>query len=249
MRKLFVAGCGIKFLSHVTYEVQSLIRQCDCVVYLVNDPATKHWLSENSKRSISLDPIYFGSDQRSDAYDLSCKEIIKIADKNENTCFISYGNPMFLSTLCTKLVDMVEKLNNISLEILPGVSSLDTLFCDLRVDPVKGGLQAYEATEFIAKDHTASNKNHLILWQIGVAGISKIISDDKELEVSIERKKYIILLKEKLLKLYDKNHIITLYVASMFPSIPFTRIDIPMSSLDKVKIPRLSTGYIAPYSD
>ena len=230
----------------MTYEVQSVICQSDCVVYLVNDPAMKRWISENSKKSISLDSLYFEFNQRKDAYDALCDEIIKIAELHESTCFVTYGHPYFLSNLSQKVVTKIEKeMLSISVDILPGISSLDSLFCDLRFDPI-GGLQAYEATDFINNEYQINTNSCLILWQIGVAGIQSIIQNDEDLVGSVERKQALLLIKKKLIEAYNENHSIILYVASMYPSVPYERIDTVLGQVNSVNIPRLATAYIPP---
>ena len=247
MNKLVIAGSGIKFLSHMTIEVQSIIKKSDFVAYLVNDPAMKKWLKDNSRDSLSLDKIYFNYSDRIDAYQAVCKKIVDIAKKNINSCFITYGHPLILSDISTLIIrDLEKNYSEIDIDVIPGISCLDTLFCDLRVDPGLGGMQAYEATELIKKDYHLNNKSHLILWQIGIIGIKKIINDDNELFENIERKESLYILKQKLLKLYSEEHPIVLYVGSMYPSIPFERLDITLSQLDVVNVPRLSTAYISP---
>lgn len=247
LSKLFIAGIGIKFLSHMTLEVQSIIQKSDSVIYLVNEPAMKRWIEENSKKAISLDAIYFNFQERNDAYQAICREVINIAAQNKNTCFILYGHPLILSNSSEQLIkEIKERALHIDIEILPGISSIDTLLCDLCVDPGSGGLQAFEATEFLNKNYKINIDSHLILWQVGVVGVEKIIQKDRDLINSVERKKALNQLKQKLIGIYGKAHPIVLYVASMYPQTPFERIDICLSKLDVVNIPRLSTVYIEP---
>lgn len=247
LSKLFIVGVGIKFLSHMTLEVQSIIQKSDSVIYLVNEPAMKRWIEENSKKAISLDALYFNFQERYEAYQAICREVINITVQNKNTCFILYGHPLILSSSSEQLIKEInEKALPIDIEILPGISSIDSLLCDLCVDPGSGGLQAFEATEFINKKYKVNADSHLILWQIGVVGIEKIIQNDVDLINSLERIKALNLLKKRLIDIYGKDHPIILYVASMYPQTPFERIDICLSKLDEVHIPRLSTAYIEP---
>ncbi|HHT0595046.1 TPA: SAM-dependent methyltransferase [Legionella anisa] len=247
MNKLFIVGCGIKFLSHMTLEVQSVIQKSDCVIYLVNDPAMKQWIIDNSVKAISLDLIYFNFTDRSHAYNAISQEVINITKENRNTCFIIYGHPFFLTTSSEQLIRTIEKNSlDIQVEILPGISSLDCLLCDLRIDPGFGGIQAYESTEFINKDYKINSDSHLVLWQIGVIGINTIINDEKALQCRAERIYALQKIKEKLLTWYEEEHPIILYTASMYPSISFEKIFVPISQLDVAIIHRLSTAYIPP---
>lgn len=232
----------------MTLEVQSVIRNCDNVIYLVNEPAIKRWIEENSKKAISLDAIYFSFLERKKSYRAICDEVINITSKNHNTCFLMYGHPLILSNSSTQLIkDIQERSLDIEIEVLPGISSLDTLFCDLCIDPGNGGLQAFEATEFLNKNYKINPNSHLILWQIGVVGVNSIIHNDNDLIGRSERMTALSQLKQKLLYWYNEKHPIVLYVASMYPHIPFERLDVCLSKLDTVNIPRLATAYIKPH--
>lgn len=247
LNNLFIVGCGIKFLSHMTLEVQALIQKSDCVVYLVNDPAMKQWIHDNSRLSISLDAIYFNTTNRLEAYQGISEELIKIIQVHKNTCFVMYGHPFFLANSSEQIIKEIEKRSlDINIEVLPGISSLDCLFCDLRIDPGQYGIQAYEATAFIHRNYRLNTDSHLVLWQIGVAGIGTIIENNEDLNNNKSRLDALNRLREKLLAYYEPDYPIILYVASMYPSISFIRIDSTISEFNKISIPRLSTAYIPP---
>ncbi len=56
--------------------------------------------------------------------------------------------------------------------LLPGISALDCLWCDLGVDPALAGCQIYHATDFLEDERTPDIKATLILLQISVIGQS-----------------------------------------------------------------------------
>ena len=121
----------------MTLEVQALIKKCDSVLFLVNDPAMKKWIIDNSVKSLSLDSVYFGCQERKDSYKFICQEIIKSARTHRNTCFVTYGNPMFLSNASQQLIEDIGVMPDIQIKILPGISSLDTLFWVLSQNQMK----------------------------------------------------------------------------------------------------------------
>lgn len=249
-QKLYIVGCGIKFLSHLTLEVKSLIESCDFVLYLVNDPAIKRWIKENSRESKSLDSLYFDNSDRRTAYNSISYEVIKYAGKNKTTCFVTYGHPLFLSNSSQSLIKEIDSnYPNIQVNVLPGISSLDSLCCDLRIDPSMGGMQAYEATDFINENYIINKSSHIILWQIGVIGIKKIILQESDLYGNIERTNSLKCLKDKLLDIYDDKHPVVLYVASMYQTVPAEICKTEICNLDQINIPRLATAYIPPEPD
>lgn len=247
MKQLVIAGSGIKFLSHLTYEVQSAIQKSDCVLYLVNDPAMKKWITDHSQSATSLDHVYFAFEKREESYRAIFNEIVQSTIENQNTCFITYGHPMFLSSISLMLLNELKgSSHQINIEVLPGISSLDCLLCDLCIDPGDGGIQAYEAMEFITKNYQINIDSHFVLLQVGVVGNKQIITDQSQLTGDYAHKKALAEIKEKLLAYYTETHPIVLYVASMYPTIPFDRIDSTLSVLDKLDIPRLASLYIPP---
>ena len=65
------------------------------------------------------------------------------------------------------LVLEMAKALDLQVEILPGISALDALLADLRLDPVVHGLQMYEATDLLLRRRPLQNDVPAIIWQIG----------------------------------------------------------------------------------
>ena len=127
---------------------------------------------------------------------------------------------------------------------MPGISAMDCLFADLKIDPGSMGLQSYDATEFLLYDEKFSTTSHLVLWQIAIIGEIGIV---KNSEINLDRqKKAITILITKLLLHYPADHIVKLYVASQYPSIEFELVSIELQKLNEINISRLATLYIPP---
>lgn len=246
MKELYIVGSGIKFVSHLTLEAKALINESDCVLFLLNETAMKHWVVENSKKSISLDDVYFSSENRSDSYRKIASKVIDVSLQHDNTCFVNYGHPLVLCEPVIKIIKSeLRQFNKLRVNVLPGISSLDCLLCDLEVDPGEFGIQAFEATNFVTHDYNFSTHSSLILWQIGVSGITSIVTkESKKLET--KRLKFIELITEKLLTKYDSNHEVYLYVAAQYPKIPCEIKKVKLSDLSNTSINRLATAYIPP---
>jgi precorrin-6B methylase 1 len=76
MHKLIVVGSGIKSVAHLTEETKKIIQNSDKVLYLVNEEFLKQWIVRESKNAESLEPIYFNSTKRVDAYANITSEIV-----------------------------------------------------------------------------------------------------------------------------------------------------------------------------
>ena len=245
-RTLIIAGVGIRFLSQLTLEVKSAIENCDCVLYLVNEPAYKRWITENSKNSISLDAEYFSGNSRKSVYKQIEDKVVKYCLEYSSTCFITYGHPFFLSNSALSIAKHVKTTyEDTDIVVMPGISSLDCLFCDLMLDPGDLGIQAFETTDFLLFERDFVTSSHLVLWQIGVAGIQDVIKGG-EIHSCAVYQEALSLIQSKLLKKYPPKHPIYLYVASQYPSQKCSIDKITIDSLTKHKINRLSTAYIPP---
>lgn len=243
LKKLIIAGTGIKFLSHLTIEVKSAIETSCCVVFLLNEPAMKNWVVKNAKKYVSLDDIYFSSEQRSESYDKIANELLSTIQKNDDVCFLIYGHPTFFSSVVEKIKKIISS-EEIIIQVMPGISAMDCLFADLKIDPGSMGLQSYDATEFLLYDENFSTTSHLVLWQIAIIGEIRVVNNN---EINLDRqKKAITILIKKLLIHYPEDHIVYLYVASQYPSIEFELVSIELQKLTEINISRLATLYIPP---
>ncbi len=203
----------------------------------------KNWVVKNARKYISLDDIYFSSKQRSESYDKIANELLSSIQKNDNVCFLIYGHPTFFSSVVDKIKKRISS-EDIIIQVMPGISAMDCLFADLKIDPGSMGLQSYDATEFLLYDEKFSTTSHLVLWQIAIIGEIGVVKNSK---INLDKqKKAITILITKLLIHYPADHIVKLYVASQYPSIEFELVSIELQKLNEINISRLATLYIPP---
>lgn len=242
MKKLIIAGTGIKFLSHLTYETQFAVKTCDCVLYLLNEPAIKKWIDDNAKKAFSLDDIYFSNKNREESYHMIERAVESYLENHEHVCFITYGNPIFFSSFTSNIVTTL-KQKKISVDIIPAISSLDCLYTDLVIDPSDHGIQSFEATSFILNNQMFTSDTPLIIWQIGVIGITDIIKNKIDLQ---RRSQFINIFVNKLMENFSPNHECFHYVASQYPGVQSSIIKMTLDELRFFNIDRLATLYIPP---
>ncbi len=235
---LIVVGVGIRFLSHLTTEAKVSIKKSDKVLYLVNDPAMKNWINEANPNNESLDFLYNSCQTRKENYLKIAKYINEILNDTKVLCFVMYGHPTFLGEPSIYAVNLAVK-NGHNTYILPGISSEDCLFADLKIDPSSYGCQLFEATDFLIYNREFDTSCHLILFQssmIGIKGNYKNQNPRKGLQI----------LMEYLLKKYSKDHKIVLYESAQYPLIKSKIIEIPLMELPESNISPLTTIYIPP---
>lgn len=241
-KSIVFVGVGIKFFSHITQEALATITECDKLYYLVNEPAMIEWLARSNKTAESLEDIYYAFDTRLEAYQNISQKIIREAGNYSNICVAMYGHPLVLN-LPTKLTVEAASSNelNIDVQVLPGISAESVMYCDLGIDPGVGGIQSYEASEFIYKKKIIDTTSHLVLWQVGVIGAQ---GSTKEHDNSSGMQ----LLKDRLLSLYPKDHRVFLYEAAQYPNVSPIINSSTLSKIDVTAISQLMTAYIPPVS-
>jgi hypothetical protein len=123
--------------------------------------------------------------------------------------------------------------------MLPGVSAEDCLFADIGIDPGIRGCQSFEATDFLVRKREWDASSHLILWQVGSLGNTRM-----EIDPHTREKQEILV--EALSIRYPDSHRVAVYEASLYPSVP-SRIDwISLSGLPQTKTSYISTLYVPP---
>lgn len=233
-------GVGIKFFSHITQEALANIMECEKLYYLVNEPAMIEWLSRTNKSAESLEDLYYAYDTRLEAYQNIAQKIIEESNNYSNICVVMYGHPLVLN-LPTKLTIEAASSSelDINVQVLPGISAESVLYCDLGIDPGVGGIQSYEASEFLYKKKIIDTSSHLILWQVGVIGAQGCTKDH-------DNSKGIKLLKDYLLGFYQEDHRVVFYEATQYPNVaPIINLSV-LSEIDKPEISQLMTAYIPP---
>ena len=224
----------------MTYEAQRAIKSSDCVLYLLNEPAIKKWVEDNSNKAYSLDAIYFSNEKRKDSYSRIEKEVEFFLERYDHVCFVTYGNPVFFSSFTSNIVNSLKK-KEINIEIMPAISALDCLYADLAIDPSEQGLQSFEATSFLLNDQNFSTDTPLVIWQVGVIGITDIIKQETDLR---KRAKYIDLFIDKLTQSYSPSHECYHYVASQYPGVQSNVVKLTLNDLRLFDVDRLATLFI-----
>ncbi|HAT9135725.1 TPA: SAM-dependent methyltransferase [Legionella pneumophila] len=234
MHKLIVVGTGIKSISHLTEETKRIIQKADKVLYLVNEDNIKQWIQREAKQAESLDPIYFSSDQRIEAYQALTNHIIDEYQKVSVLCVVFYGHPTVFADSALNAVRQIKKDGGDAI-ILPAVSAHDCLFSDLEIDPGSQGCFSIEATELVLFERHIDIHSHILLWQVANFGRTDGKFSDK-----------LSILKNYLCRYYPDDHSVCLYEAASVPTQP-PRIEwITLAKIDNIVINSITTVYIPP---
>jgi tetrapyrrole methylase family protein/MazG family protein len=234
MHTLIVVGSGIKSIAHLTEETKRVIQNADKVLYLVNEENLKAWIDREAKLAESLEPIYFNSPKRVDAYQNITTHIINEYQRVKTLCVVFYGHPVVFADSALNAVKKIREENGNAI-ILPAVSSMDCLFADLQIDPGDQGCFAIDSTELLIYERRIDVYVHLILWQISNLGMH----DTKQTQK-------LNVLCDYLRTYYLEEQLVCIYEAAILPT-QKPRIEwVKLRALKKAVVTSSSTLYIPP---
>lgn len=234
MHTLIVVGSGIKSIAHITEETKKIIQHADKVLYLVNEDNLKAWIQREAKEAESLEPAYFSSPKRIDAYSQITTRIVSEYYKIKTLCVVFYGHPSVFAESALNAVKEINAANGHAI-LLPAVSAMDCLFSDLQIDPGDQGCYAIDATELLIYEKSVETYTHTILWQIANLGMA---------DANQTRKIHV--LRDYLYEFYPEDYQVCLYEAAILPT-QKPRIQwLSLRDLVQTAINPVSTLYIPP---
>jgi hypothetical protein len=167
MTDLWIAGLGIQTVGQVTREVEQAIRASREVLYLDTGVATRPFLEGLCPRVTPLYAQSYSEEQpRVSAYEHMAASVIDAALDHPPVTFAIHGHPLVAVHAPFLVLELARALE-LRVDVLPGISGIDTILADLRVDPVVHGVQMYEATDLLLRRRPLQPEVPAIIWQIG----------------------------------------------------------------------------------
>jgi hypothetical protein len=238
--ELTIIGTGIKAIGQVTRESQQYLEQAEKVLYLVADPVTERWIKRLNHTAESLYGYYGDDKPRNQTYQEMADRILYFVRKNLHVCAAFYGHPgIFVSPSNISL--RVAREEGYKAQMMPGISAIDSLFCDLGLDPFRG-TQIFESTSLLIRARKIDTSCFVILLQVasvGDLGFRAAGFDKRNLPVLIEH----------LLGLYGPEHEIFIYQAAHYPVCRPVIQKVPISKICDSQVTGISTLCIPPLRD
>jgi len=164
---IHIVGLGVKGIEHVTRETESACRRSNEILAVANLPAVLTYLKSLCLRVTDLHPLSYEEDEnRLKAYDTMSAMVLAAALDHAPVMFATYGHPLIYVYPTRQIVDAAPYFG-LTVRVLAGISSLDTMLIDLDVDPAMHGLQMYEATDLLVKQRPLQPDVPCLLWQVG----------------------------------------------------------------------------------
>jgi len=167
MTDIWIAGLGLETVQHITREVERAIRASREVLYVDTGVATRAFLEELCPVVTSLyEQSYLEEQPRVGGYENMAARVIEAALDHPPVTFALNGHPLVAAHPPFLVLELAKALD-LKVEVLPGISAIDSIFADLRIDPVVHGIQMYEATDLLLRRRPLHADVPAIIWQIG----------------------------------------------------------------------------------
>ena len=168
--QLYVIGLGVSIPKHITTEARECMGQCRRIFAIVQEPPSL-WIGpceSGVPEVINLLKTYAENVLRKDNYDRAADTVLNALQNSTPIGYVTYGNPLVYDSVAQELVRQAKQLQ-INVKVVPGISSIDSLLCDLGVD-MAPGIQICEASWLVAARIAPQTMYGMILLQIGAFG-------------------------------------------------------------------------------
>ena len=151
MADIYIVGLGVLNVDQITRQAERVMRRCKEVLYVDTGIATGAYLERLCPRVTSLyETSYQESGQRLNAYFLMAARVVDAALDHPPVAFAMHGHPI-VGAYAPFLIQDMGSLLSLEVEVQPGISAMDCLCAELKIDPTVAGMQMYEATDLLLR--------------------------------------------------------------------------------------------------
>jgi uncharacterized protein YabN with tetrapyrrole methylase and pyrophosphatase domain len=166
---LYVIGLGVSFPEHLTRQAIDAMASCSKLFSIVQEPLLP-WLPAEKMGKIEVVNLldsYVDGTLRIENYNRAA-DLVLDASGDGNVGYVTYGNPMAYDTVAQLIVKKAAEQGR-KARVIPGISSLDSILCDMQVD-IAPAIQVFEASWMMAFQIVPRVDTHVILMQMGSFG-------------------------------------------------------------------------------
>lgn len=164
---LTIVGLGLCPPDHLTPEVIAAMQAANEVLFTDTTPGTAERLAPYCRRVTPLfEVVYHQGDNRLDAYHDTAVRLVEAALDHGPVVWAKHGHPLVFSYV-PALVKQMAGLLGLTVEVLPGISTLDLAFARGFLDPAVNGLLVYEATDVLLRRRQLLPDVPTLILQLG----------------------------------------------------------------------------------
>ena len=159
--EIVLVGTGPGPVSLLTSEAQDELLNAARVFFRMSHHPVYHWLRQRRVNVLSFDLVYATPRiAYHEIYEFIAAAILKEAERSGRAVYALPGNPFVLEHT-SSLIERMAHTCRIELRIVPGMSFLEIVYAELRLDPI--GIQICNAVEFPLEDCGLSEHRALLI--------------------------------------------------------------------------------------
>lgn len=197
---LYILGTGIRDCLQLTAETRQALSACRRVFVLHADLRVLEELRSYCPDIVDLAEMYDGREVRRDAYHAIAARVVGEASPGAAVAFVVHGHPLFLVSASEYIIEMA-RAKGLQATVLPAVSSLDTLLCDLKTD-LAYAVQMFDTTTLLDNGWVPNPQVPMLLFQLATTREGRVVRDGRTGEVLRP-------IVELLVPLYGSDHVVT----------------------------------------
>jgi uncharacterized protein YabN with tetrapyrrole methylase and pyrophosphatase domain len=197
---LYLLGSGIRSTLQFTRETIQAIQACRVVFVLHDDTAVHDFVRTLCGDVRDLIDLYSEHEVRADVYRAISDLLVAEAQRGSGVAFLVHGHPLFLVSATEYTLEQA-RTRNLKVRMLPGVSSFDTILCDLEVD-YGYGLQIFDPTTMMSCGWKPNPAVPMLIFQLATTLNGKVVRDLPAVSVLEPLRQY-------LCETYPEDHLCT----------------------------------------
>jgi hypothetical protein len=220
---IYVVGTGILGVWHLTREAEACLgRSSQCFLVDPGYGIAEH-IAELGPRVHNLLEEYQEGGSRIDTYRKMSARVVEAALEEPPVSLAVYGHPT-LFVYPTTLIRAAAPHLGLEVEVVAGISSLDTMLIDLDLDPGMNGLQLYDANAVLVERRRLDPEVPCLLLQVDAVE-SAFHSEAASRPSRFKR------LRDHLLQFYPEDHLVTNLRSTSFPIFEPLRVSFELREL------------------
>jgi hypothetical protein len=165
---LYLVGAGIDFPGHLTVQTIEILSSCEQIYTNIPDDRLHVLPHDLRAKCVSIWSLYRDKRERKKNYNDVTEEIVDRAMSVRPFGWLTPGHPMVFDSVSHALLKAGEE-RGWRVHVVPGISSLDTIFAEVGYDPANG-LLVYEADGLVRDQVPILTNFALLLLQPGAFG-------------------------------------------------------------------------------
>lgn len=239
---VYIVGLGMVAHRQFTFEVDAALQRCRTIFLLHGDSLVRDHVAARYRAEVSdLGELYRPGRDRAAIYREMTNRVLAAAETAAPVAFASYGHPLVYVAASRQIWDEAIA-RGLTVRVMPGISALDALLIDLKLDPAVEGLQMYEATDLLLRERPLQLDVPLLIWQIGA--LERLTYDEDQTERQFVR------FTQYLLRFYPPTHHAIVARTATLPIAKPRRVETELERLPSLfpLIGSADTLYVPPVS-